>query len=63
MLIITRRDQEEIVIDKNIFIKILGFDKKYIKLGITAPLTVQVHRKEIQERIDNNIPFIKKNDD
>lgn len=60
MLIFTRRNQEEIVINKDISIIILGIDKNYVKLGITAPKHISVHRKEIQNKIDKKIPFVKK---
>ena len=60
MLIITRKSQESIVIDKNTTIMILGIDKNYVKLGITAPKNISVHRKEIQDKIDKKIPFVKK---
>lgn len=60
MLIFTRRNQEEIVINKDISIIILGIDKNYVKLGITAPKNISVHRKEIQDKIDKKIPFVKK---
>ena len=47
---------ESIVIDGNIEIKIVEVRRiggaKEVKLGITAPKSVSIHRKEIQEAID-----------
>jgi carbon storage regulator len=51
MLILSRRLNESIVIDGRITIKVLRLDGEVIKLGITAPADVPVHRQEVYEEI------------
>jgi carbon storage regulator len=53
MLILSRKLNEGITVNGNIFIKILQIDKdKGVKLGITAPVEIPVHRDEIQDKIN-----------
>lgn len=56
MLVLNREVGESIIIDGKIEIKICDIRKRnsnaQIRLGITAPKGVEVHRKEIQEIID-----------
>lgn len=47
MLVLTRKLDESIQIGDNIEIKVLGIDGDQIKLGIAAPKSVDIHRKEI----------------
>ncbi|TMN21352.1 carbon storage regulator CsrA [Lentibacillus cibarius] len=47
MLVLTRKRNESIQIGDDIEIKILAIDGDQIKLGIDAPKTVDIHRKEI----------------
>lgn len=47
MLVLTRRLNEAIQIGEEIEVKIVGIDGDQIKLGITAPKEIDVHRKEI----------------
>lgn len=51
MLILTRKLQEKIYINDNIEVAILGIYGKQIRIGITAPKEVSVHREEIWRRI------------
>lgn len=51
MLILTRKIGESIVIDKDIYVTILGINGNQIRLGIDAPKTIPVHREEIHLRI------------
>jgi carbon storage regulator len=51
MLILTRRSGESIRIGHEVTITVLGLKGNQIRLGIEAPRTVAVHRKEIYERI------------
>jgi carbon storage regulator len=50
MLVLTRRVGEEIVIDGGIIVKIVGVKGGLIRLGITAPPSVCVDRREVHER-------------
>ncbi len=49
MLVVTRRIGEEIIIDKNIHIKIVAVRGRNVRLGITAPPTIRVARSEVAE--------------
>ncbi|KKE79671.1 carbon storage regulator CsrA [Oceanobacillus caeni] len=47
MLILTRKKNESIQIGDDIEIKVLGIEGDQVKLGIEAPKSVEIHRKEI----------------
>ena len=51
MLILSRRIEESILIGDNIRVKILRIRGGNIRLGITAPKDISVHREEIYYRI------------
>ncbi len=51
MLILTRRAGETIRINNDISIQVLGVSGQQVKIGITAPTDVAVHREEIYLRI------------
>ncbi|WP_264739632.1 carbon storage regulator CsrA [Cytobacillus firmus] len=47
MLVLTRRLKESIMIGDEIEISILSIEGDQVKLGISAPKNVDIHRKEI----------------
>jgi carbon storage regulator len=47
MLVLTRKLQEAIKIGKDIEIKVLAVEGEQVKLGISAPKNIDIHRKEI----------------
>lgn len=51
MLILTRRVGESIRIGDNIEVMIVGFQKNEIRVGISAPKEIPVHREEIYQKI------------
>lgn len=51
MLILTRRVGETIRINDDISIQVLSVSGQQVKIGITAPTDVAVHREEIYLRI------------
>lgn len=53
MLALTRRKGESIIVSDNIEIVVLGINGEQVRLGILAPKTISVHRKEIYEQIKN----------
>ena len=51
MLILTRRVGETLVIGDNVTVTVLGVKGNQVRIGVTAPRSVSVHRQEIYERI------------
>jgi carbon storage regulator len=57
MLVLSRKLNEKVMIQNGqIVLQILGIDKYSVKLGITAPVDIPVHREEVQKAIDSNAP-------
>ena len=53
MLVLTRKRNEAIQIGEDIEIKILAIEGDEVKLGIAAPKSIDIHRKEIYIDIQN----------
>lgn len=51
MLVLTRRKDEEIIINGNISIKVLSVKGNRVRLGVEAPDDVQVNRAEISKLV------------
>lgn len=51
MLALTRKKSESIMIGDNVEVIVLGIQGEQVKLGIIAPKSVPIHRKEIYEQI------------
>lgn len=51
MLILSRKKEESLILNGNIEVKILEVSNGQVKIGIIAPKNVEVHRKEVYERI------------
>jgi len=56
MLILTRRVRESILIGHDITVTILGVKGNQVRVGVTAPKEVPVHREEVYERIQRETP-------
>jgi carbon storage regulator len=52
MLILSRKAGERVVIDGGIEVEILQVRGDRVKIGFVAPLSVTIHRKEIQEIVN-----------
>ncbi|MCD6045303.1 MAG: carbon storage regulator [Gammaproteobacteria bacterium] len=55
MLILTRRLGESIIIDDDITMAILGVKGNQVRIGITAPKEIPVHRAEIYAKIQEEL--------
>jgi carbon storage regulator len=55
MLVLTRRIGEEIVIADDIHVSVLSIKGKQIRIGITAPRSVPVARRELLENLSPDL--------
>ena len=51
MLVLTRKKNQSIVINDNIEIILLDIQGDQVRIGVNAPKSVSVHRKEVFEEI------------
>ena len=47
MLVLARKQNQNIIIDGKIIVRVLRVGRDVVKIGIEAPLSVPVHREEI----------------
>ncbi len=60
MLVLTRKLDESIIIGENIEIKVLEVRGEQVRLGIVAPRSITVHRKELYDKIKSiNVESVK----
>lgn len=55
MLVLSRQRDEEILIGDDIVITIVEIRGDNVRLGITAPREIPVHRREVYEKIKRGI--------
>lgn len=53
MLILTRRPNESLMVGDDVKVTVLGIKGNQVRVGISAPRHVPVHRQEIYEKIKN----------
>lgn len=51
MLILTRRIGETVVIGADVKVMILGVKGNQVRVGVEAPVTIEVHREEVYQKI------------
>ncbi|QTA37120.1 carbon storage regulator CsrA [Thermosipho ferrireducens] len=51
MLVLSRKIGESIIVGNNIEIVVIRIDGNTVKLGINAPRTIKVYRKEIYDQL------------
>ena len=51
MLVVTRKRNESIIIGDGIEVRVLRTGREGVKLGVSAPAHIAVHRKEVYEQI------------
>ena len=51
MLVFTRKRQEAIMIGDGIEIRVLRVGKDGVRIGVSAPASVSVHRREVYDQI------------
>ncbi|MBC7319920.1 carbon storage regulator CsrA [bacterium] len=64
MLVLTRKRGQSIIVGDDIEVTILEIDRDHVKLGISAPKSVKVYRRELYEEIKKaNVASIVKSKD
>ncbi|MBM0637155.1 carbon storage regulator [Campylobacter sp. VicNov18] len=63
MLILSRKENESIIIGQDIEIKLVQTGKGYAKIGIEAPKSLMIVRKELIQQVkDGNLHSVIQND-
>lgn len=52
MLVLTRKRDERIIINKDIVITVVDIRGDRVRIGVEAPKEVSIHRQEVQDAID-----------
>lgn len=52
MLILSRKKNESIVIDGKIEVQVIDIGDGRVRIGVDAPKNMEIHRKEIYEKIN-----------
>jgi carbon storage regulator len=55
MLVLKRKINEEIIINADIKIKILSVSDSQVKIGVEAPVEIEIFRGEVFEKVKANL--------
>ena len=61
MLVLSRNKEESIIINDNIVVKIVDVRGDKVRIGITAPKSVTIHREEVWVKIQKEKSEIERN--
>jgi carbon storage regulator len=56
MLVLNRKIDEQVVIGRNITVTVLEIKQGRVRLGVSAPREVSIHREEVALRIGEDRP-------
>ncbi|NOZ21747.1 MAG: carbon storage regulator CsrA [Planctomycetes bacterium] len=56
MLVLTRKSKQSIMIGDDIEITVLKIERDQVRIGIAAPHSIPVHRKEVYNNIHKDHP-------
>ena len=51
MLVLSRKREESIIIGDNVVVTVIDIKGEQVKLGVSAPKAISIHRKEVYEAI------------
>jgi carbon storage regulator len=54
MLVLARKQNQQIVIGDDIYVKVIRMEGDVVKLGIQAPVSIPVHRQEVYDEIQKS---------
>lgn len=52
MLVLSRKEDDKIIINENIIITVVELQGGRVKVGIDAPADIEIHREEIYHKIE-----------
>lgn len=55
MLVLSRKRSERILIGENIVVTVVEIRGEKVRLGVSAPPDIPIHREEVQDAIDREI--------
>lgn len=56
MLVLSRKNGEQVVIGRDIVVTVLSIQGGRVKLGFSGPAEVPIHREELRQQIDATDP-------
>lgn len=55
MLVLSRKVNEQIVIDGDIVVTVCEIRGEKVRIGVSAPIEIQVHRREVYDGIKDGV--------